>query len=517
MKVSVALLCVTLFAVVLPFGSGRPQKDSSEEPTIGLIQLDDANFLGTLAELNYDRVLLEFYSHWCPACKRFQPDYKKLATHIHELTEKEDAAWEGNVSGSRPLRLAVARLDCPENTRLCDDFEITRYPTMLLDSPVHFSSKTLGEKVEVNPKSRSFNSVLEELEKLLGRSFKSAVLPEGGVSSSESVGEAGNDDITSEKKKVKINSESKLGVREPVREVEADILGATIESFEYLKSQALLKGLKARSALIGWMQLLEKSHFIEECRLGAKAAINSLENAWPESANEIQNLDSFRSLQICGNKQHGEWSNCKGSNPESRGYTCGLWMLFHSLSVRMPESSSVPTEAGQQWLDALRGYIQYFFQCKECADHFLEMINSQESKLVKSKNDGILWLWRTHNKVNKRLAEEQDDAGAGDPLFPHAQWPSKDLCPKCHGKDSWNEEEIIKFLMQHYHGASIQDMKSTSVQNAATRPVKPGSSWTTAYAIVGVVAATVYASLRGNYQYSLRKGPQSTKPSRAFK
>jgi hypothetical protein len=71
--------------------------------------------------------------------------------------------------------------------------------------------------------------------------------------------------------------------------------------------------------------------------------------------------------------------------------------------------------------------------------------------------------------------------------------------------------------MQHYHGASIQDMKSASAQNAATRPVKPGSSWTTAYAIVGVVAAAVYASLRGNYQYSLRKGPQSTKPSRAFK
>lgn len=516
MRVSVPLLCVALLAIVLPFGSGRPEKESSEEPTIGLIQLDDANFLGTLAELKYDRVLLEFYSHWCPACKRFQPDYEKLATHIHELTEKEAAAWEGKVDGSRPLRLAVARLDCPENTRLCDDFQITKYPTMLLDSPVHFSSKTLGEKVEVNPKSRSFNSVLEELEKLLGRSFKSAVLPEGGVDGSESVGDVGNDS-TIDGKKVGIKYESKVGVREPFLEVETDILGATIESFEYLKSQALLNGPEARSALLEWMNLLEKSHFIEECRLGAKAAIKSLESAWPESAKEIQNLESFRSLQICGNKQHGEWLNCKGSNSESRGYTCGLWMLFHSLSVRMPESSSAPAEAGQAWLDALRGYIKYFFQCKECADHFLEMIDSQESKDVKSKNDGILWLWKTHNKVNKRLAREQDDAGAGDRLFPHEQWPSKDLCPKCHGKDSWNEEEVLKFLMQHYHGASVEGMKSTSVQDAATRTVKTDISWTSAYAIVGVVAAIVYASLRGNYQYSLRKGPQSMRPARMFK
>lgn len=44
-------------------------------------------------------------------------------------------------------------------------------------------------------------------------------------------------------------------------------------------------------------------------------------------------------VQICG-EEAGEWSSereyvaCKGSKPDSRGFTCGMWLLFHTAAAR---------------------------------------------------------------------------------------------------------------------------------------------------------------------------------------
>lgn len=41
---------------------------------------------------------------------------------------------------------------------------------------------------------------------------------------------------------------------------------------------------------------------------------------------------------------------CKGSKEGKRGYTCGLWALFHSLSTRVePEENG-----GSLWISAIR-------------------------------------------------------------------------------------------------------------------------------------------------------------------
>lgn len=38
---------------------------------------------------------MEFYSHWCPACKAFQPTYKEIAMHLKTIMDEEDVAWGG--------------------------------------------------------------------------------------------------------------------------------------------------------------------------------------------------------------------------------------------------------------------------------------------------------------------------------------------------------------------------------------------------------------------------------------
>ena len=45
-----------------------------------------------------------------------------------------------------------------------------------------------------------------------------------------------------------------------------------------------------------------------------------------------------------------EWGSCRGSRETSRGYTCGLWLLLHSLAAR----STPPETVGAFWMAAVR-------------------------------------------------------------------------------------------------------------------------------------------------------------------
>uniref|UniRef100_A0A915EBI0 Sulfhydryl oxidase n=1 Tax=Ditylenchus dipsaci TaxID=166011 RepID=A0A915EBI0_9BILA len=50
--------------------------------------------------------------------------------------------------------------------------------------------------------------------------------------------------------------------------------------------------------------------------------------------------------------------------------------------------------------------------------------NNELSKVTKPE-DVVLWLWRAHNNVNKRLAGETSE----DPKFPKQQFPRPSCAP----------------------------------------------------------------------------------------
>ena len=170
--------------------------------------MTQASFAATLTDLSssYDYVLIEFYSHWCPACKAFQPAYKEIARHVFGVMEEERVAWDRGLANStssstlstlssgssRPVRVAVARVDCPENVELCDGFGIRAYPTMFVDRPGGFlgeggaagagvgaatatATATAGERVEVNVKPRTKDMVLGRVGEIVGRGLETAV------------------------------------------------------------------------------------------------------------------------------------------------------------------------------------------------------------------------------------------------------------------------------------------------------------------------------------------------------
>lgn len=46
-----------------------------------------------------------------------------------------------------------------------------------------------------------------------------------------------------------------------------------------------------------------------------------------------------------------------------------------------------------------RQYVQQYFTCSECSQHFEAMAAEEAAALVTSRRDAVLWSWRAHNIV----------------------------------------------------------------------------------------------------------------------
>ncbi|KAH0618270.1 hypothetical protein JD844_017308, partial [Phrynosoma platyrhinos] len=177
--------------------------------------------------------------------------------------------------------------------------------------------------------------------------------------------------------------------------------------------------------------------------------------ALKQYVNVLTKLDSHHLFQLPYARlpENPLWVGCQGSKPEFRGFPCGLWILFHLLTVQ--EALHSPNLASpSEVLPTMRGYVRYFFGCRECAEHFEGMAAESMDK-VKNKDGAVLWLWSRHNRVNNRLAGTPSD----DPKFPKIQWPPQDLCWSCqivvNGRRMWDERAILRFLKAHFSRSNI--------------------------------------------------------------
>lgn len=153
------------------------------------------------------------------------------------------------------------------------------------------------------------------------------------------------------------------------------------------------------------------------------------------------------------------WIGCKGSKSSYRGYPCGLWTMFHMLTVNFALERSKNTFLGDfandpaAVLRAMHGYIGTYFGCADCAAHFVEMAGRNKIFDVHSRDEAVLWLWRAHNEVNARLSGDDTE----DPEHKKIQYPAAKHCPTCrYANDSWNEEEVLQYLKNKYSHNSIK-------------------------------------------------------------
>ncbi|KOB72015.1 Sulfhydryl oxidase [Operophtera brumata] len=157
-----------------------------------------------------------------------------------------------------------------------------------------------------------------------------------------------------------------------------------------------------------------------------------------------------------------DFIGCKGSRVDYRGYTCGLWSLFHTLTVN---AARKPGIEGPKVLRAMYGYIKNFFGCTECVQHFLAMAERNRLFDVKENDKAVLWLWISHNEVNLRLAGDVTE----DPQYPKIQFPSIRRCPACRLlRGAWNLPAVYQYLQGVYGTEGLRDVRRA--RSAAVAP-----------------------------------------------
>jgi len=159
------------------------------------------------------------------------------------------------------------------------------------------------------------------------------------------------------------------------------------------------------------------------------------------------------------------WEGCRGSSPQYRGYPCGLWTLFHTLTVSAAtKDPAFPYGGVSSVANSMIGYVSQYFSCRECAHHFASHVSSL-GFLPTSPDQSILWLWTIHNIANRNLAGDATE----DPAHPKIQWPSDSQCPTCRrSRDRWtpltmingqlwNQAEVLKYMKTVFQEESLID------------------------------------------------------------
>ncbi|KAG8003678.1 LIM/homeobox protein Lhx4 [Nibea albiflora] len=437
-------------------------------------------------------IVAEFYASWCGHCVAFSPVYKSLARDIKE--------WKPAVD--------LAAIDCAaqQNIKLCAAFSITGYPTLKF---FHAYSKadSKGETYKAFPRDVQGlrHRIIDELENHkepwppacppleptnqaeIDSFFETNSVQHLALifeKASSYIGrEVTLDLLQFENVAVRrvLNTEedlvTKLGVTEfpscylyypkgNFTRLKVNIEARTFYSYALQRLPGVVRSGRPPLANIDhptnsteepwrpfnrsrvYMADLESTlHYSLRMELAAHTVIRG--DALVSLKKYISVLTKSPDTAL---PEGVRWVGCQGSQPHLRRFPCGMWTLFHVLTV---QAKSIRGTDPKEVLSAMRSYVRSFFGCRPCAQHFENM--ARESMVeVDSTSSAVLWLWSRHNRVNNRIA----GALSEDPNFPKIQWPSPEMCPTCHtvrdnGDHKWNKEQVLPFLMSYFSSSGI--------------------------------------------------------------
>ncbi|XP_064959871.1 sulfhydryl oxidase 1-like isoform X1 [Musa acuminata AAA Group] len=449
-RLFLALALALLFLLVPGLDALRTLGDGSgADVPDAAVELNASNFDSVLKESPLKFAVVEFFASWCPACRNYKPQYEKVA----KLFNGPNAVHPGII--------LMARVDCAMKTNadLCGKFSVGHYPMLFWGPPHKFAfgrwdPKQDKDEIQLIDEWRTAEHLLSYINKRIGSSF-------------------GLDDEKYENEDTLPRNASDP---EEIARAIYDVEEATAQAFEIIFQNKMIKS-NTQVPLIKFLQLLVVHHPSKRCRRGSAEMLVNFDDLWPSdpislSSQEttiLQQVDASKYYHICGKEvPHGYWIFCRGSKKGTRGFSCGLWVLFHSLSVRVGDGES------NLAFIAICEFIQNFFICDECRNHFHEISSSVSVPFNKTR-DLAMWLWRTHNKVNQRLMKEEKTLGTGDPRFPKITWPPKQLCPSCYlsysresnGTENieWDEGEVFQFLVRYY-GRTIASSKEATLSSS---------------------------------------------------
>lgn len=426
-------------------------------------------------------VILDFYAPWCPHCQHFAPDFERLALAINS-----------SKSETKKPQLEAGVVDCVKYMEACKKFGVSGFPSLKYGKRTDFMKLNTSGIQDIVLENRSAETVAQWLQN------------QSELAISIDTSTVSKEDVTKQLLTLEGKSNKPTSGVGSARRTGGDVwdakLGAAMllrSIFETQEFEALSSGQSedvARATLFQVLGLFSRNfpeHNGGTCRKSFLDLSDNLANKWETHLTKHFFLEGMGEStektyvnpdivegewQMCNlawdNFSSG-WGACRGSWPQKRGYTCGLWTLMHfSAAGSNDASASRDTEI-------LRSMIHQFFDCTECRDHFDQI--PYEKSMIQSREDMQLWWWDAHNQVNERVAKIEQDGEDGDPAFPKMQFPSKELCPECHVA-SLLRTEMDKPHHKHYnhhkaHHASHQHMYFDSQEPALLRNTLAAKGW----------------------------------------
>jgi thiol oxidase len=440
-----------------------------------LFATDIEDFVPQLQNASADYVLIDFYAPWCPHCQHFAPDFERLSLAIQRFDNSRPNGGSGKPS------ILSATVDCVRFYSTCDFWGVHSYPTLMWgrrEDWLKKAEKAAAQSDADNTDSDSSPPPTEE------SSPTSAIESIDNDGTADSVAQWINNRTQSRLDLSNISKREIVSMlwhdRSSTKRVSAPAAAQPAEVWDAQLAVALLlrdifehhafeqedhevkkrsrsdrrrhirpqakSASTTRGAFMDFVALLGK-RFPEtandggRCRASMVELHDQLTNNWAGMTQEITTVDTMNKVkklvqidpdwleqqwQLCGEdwSRFAEgWHQCKGTWPGKRGFTCGLWNLFHFLAADTDDSSALAD------LQTMRSTIAHFFDCQECRDHMLQIPVNEAA--VKTRGDAQLWWWNAHNVVNRRVGKLEQQYDDGDPAFPKVQWPAAEQCPNC--------------------------------------------------------------------------------------
>ena len=392
-------------------------------------------------------VVVEFFAGWCGHCQSFAPVWKEAARHAC-------AAAPG---------LQFGAVDCVADYLLCQEMRISSFPTLRIFGPGFPAQGLPLPNCEhgCEPSAQVIHAVLQTLS---GAPSASTVLPQELLASSAPLlveRSAHHACSAAQSATAPPQLAARGGLRpgqappasEEVPVPMADLCSAVLYGMQReLLLQPLEPSSERRFAFDEWLRTLAalfpgaRNRAALATLVHQTAQLPQLDaRTWSSMLQQSQ--QSRGALLPQGAPAGGiAWAACRGWSDESRGYPCGLWLLFHTLLAQADDA------AAPRALRAVRGYVRHFFGCDECRRHFVAMAASSDDPLegAKGADGAVLWLWRAHNRVNARL--NQSGAAAVQQLgLLKQQFPSAARCPGCRAASGrWRDAPLLRHLRAAY-------------------------------------------------------------------
>eukprot|EP00928_Gymnodinium_smaydae_P036176 TRINITY_DN25319_c0_g6_i1.p1 TRINITY_DN25319_c0_g6~~TRINITY_DN25319_c0_g6_i1.p1 ORF type:complete len:1278 (-),score=147.87 TRINITY_DN25319_c0_g6_i1:55-3888(-) len=422
-------------------------------PKLFSLDLDPYTFRATLNNMSVDYLLVDFYAPWCPICQHFFTDFERLAL----VMQRE------HTQASRGPTVAAAVMDCTRYAKTCIDWGVTAYPYLLFgkredwltqdptklkfvdakprtaDGVSFWIKNSSGVDIDIKPASVSKREILNYRLSLTEKSStdqvqanKSFALSELGI-----VEHPTTVDIWDVQIATALLIHNAIGGRLYVNGSDVGTKKALLDLVELLvrrfpETVPKQYGLKmCESSFKDLHGMLKEPRFWDPDAIGAGVVPYRRRDNDPNAPMLLfANVAKVEYLwRLCGTDYDDYktgWKSCKGLWASTRGFTCGLWNLFHVLAARMDD-----TTAGEE-TDVLRNSIWQFFDCEDCRQHFWKIPFDRAT--IKTKRDAQLWFWNAHNMVNRRVKRIEEENMDGDPMFPKHQWPRRDQCKKCRSR-----------------------------------------------------------------------------------